>query len=358
MRIVHIIPGKVWGGAEQYILDLTRHLRMRGHEVSLIAVGGGAVPPRLDQCGEIYRIFPEGMYGKAKRLGAMLNGADVVHVHDSSFVPVAVRAARHLGTCAPKVIFTRHIARQSRVLPWQRRYYREIHRVIFVSGLARRLWQQANPFFPDERCVTIINSVAPVTDDAKPSPSIRQTHGIPAGVPLIMFTGRVRKSKGCATIIEALSRLAHLEWEMVFVGACKPASYADTLASLARKAGIGGRVHFHGFATDVKNIIQEADIAVLPSIVREACPLSPMEFMQAGVPVIATGNGAQPEYITDDVDGILVEPADAAGLAKAIASLLNDTERRRTIARAGHDKFVNSLSYRRFVDAIEQVYMS
>ena len=165
--------------------------------------------------------------------------------------------------------------------------------MLFVSNLARSLWQGANKWMPQDKCRVVINSIPPAkTNAGKPAnpsaenpakeQSLREIYNISNDTPLLIFTGRVRRSKGCAVIIDALAASKDLPFHMLFIGSCKPKDYADTLKAKASAAGIENRVSFHGFANNTRELIKEGDIGVAPSIVREACPLSPMEFMQAG----------------------------------------------------------------------------
>lgn len=358
MRILQIFPGKVWGGAEQYILDLSKALLTKGHNVMLLSRNSKAVTGRLD--GELpYTLFPfRGSLDlrSALRLAAYMKGAvpDVVHIHDTSFVPVAV-LAKIISRGNARIVLTRHIARRSRVFPLFRPFFKSLHRVIFVSGLAKKLWQQANGWMPEERLSVVHNSI-PDEEKNFGAPSLRKLYGIGGDTPLIVFTGRIRKSKGCTVLIEALSRIRQEPFQLVFVGRCKPLSYEKKLRRLARSLGLEARVSFYGFATDVRSLIREADIGVAPSIVREACPLSPMEFMQAGKCVIATNNGAQPEYIKTGETGLLVAPGDVVHLADSIKAVLEDKDFRLRLGKSAKDYFETHMNYGAFLARILAAY--
>ena len=192
--------------------------------------------------------------------------------------------------------------------------------------------------------------------DAASAGTLRRELGIGDEAPILMFTGRVRKSKGCSTLVEALSKIKDLPFHMVFVGKCKPLSYAGRLMADAERLGLAGRVHLYGFTPDVRKLINEADIGVAPSIVREACPLSPMEFMQAGKCIVATNNGAQPEYITDGKTGLLVPPADSEALATALRPVVSDAGLRSSLGSSAKEYFSQSMSYSAFLGKITDAY--
>lgn len=346
MNIVQIFPGKVWGGAEQYVLDLGRALQSRGHTVSYLCRDASAVTERLRSENVSFGIYRRGNV-------SIPPDTDIIHIHDSSFAgPVVKAAGRDADRAA--VVFTRHIARASRVLPWRRGAYRRLSAMIFVSGLSETMWRSVNRWMPDEKCVVVHNSIPPATA-SEAAPSLRKKFGIPDTTPLLMFTGRVRRSKGCGVIIEALSRVKE-QYAMVFVGAAKPTDYTSTLQAMAEKAGIASSIHFYGFTPDARSLVTQADIGLQPSIVREAFGLSQLEFMQAGKPVITTSNGAQPEYIDSGRTGIIIPENDPQALAEALGQLLRSPGKRTEIGRAAANYYAEHLSYPTFVDRIINIY--
>lgn len=355
MKIVQIFPGKVWGGAEQYVLDLGAAIMATGHEVSYVARPSKAVTSRLSGVVDYVLAPMGGLFDRrsARMLAPLVMDADVVHVHDAAQVS-AVMDAIDLSGSKARVVLTRHIARASRTMPWRRGAMKRLHRMIFVSNLGRNLWQSVNPWMSDDKCVTIHNSI-PDGPVAQPE-NLRERFGVDDKVPLIMFTGRVRKSKGCKTLVRSLGKVRDLSWMMLFVGTCKPADYDKELIETARECGIADRIGFYGFSDNVRSLITQASVGVAPSIVREACPLSPMEFMQAGVCVIASDNGAQPEYITNGETGLLVAPGDVDGLAASLRDVLSDYKLRRRLAAAGNAYFEKSMSYPGFLRSILKAY--
>ena len=97
--------------------------------------------------------------------------------------------------------------------------------------------------------------------------------------------------------------------------------------------GIQGKVHFLGLRADICEALAAADVFVLASH-SEGNPLSLMEAMAAGLPVVATAVGGVPELIADRTSGLLVRPGDADGFVAAMLRLLQDEETRRMMAVA------------------------
>ena len=96
--------------------------------------------------------------------------------------------------------------------------------------------------------------------------------------------------------------------------------------------GLGEVVTLLGMRADVPDLLAAADVAVCCSDF-EGGPLSVMEYMGAGLPVLATEVGGLPELISDGENGILIPPRDPGALAEAAAALLADPERRPTAGR-------------------------
>lgn len=358
MNILQVFPGNIWGGAEQYVLDLGTALEEAGHRVFYMARDHRPLRQRLE--GKDVR-FVGSLKIRNPRAASMLcrtvrdHEIDLVHIHDVKNVPFVFFSLRKCGRM-PKVVVTRHIARPSKTALLARPYFRKLHNIIFVSGLSRRLWMGANPWMPAEKCRVVCNSIPDVRECSFTGESLRGKYNISNDVPLLVYTGRVRRSKGCSVIVEALSRLRNLPFHMVFIGNLKPQSYGEELMDLARKGGVGDRVSLYGFSDRVRQLIREADIGLAPSIVREACPLSPMEFMQAGKCVVASDNGAQPEYIRNMRTGILVPPDDVEKLTEALETVIVDKNLRESIGRNACEYFHSEMNYSKFVSRILDCY--
>ena len=357
MNIIQIFPGKVWGGAEQYIWDLGTALEGAGHRVYWFARSKGAVPGRLQ--GRIpFTALPfSGLFdmrsADALSMAIEDTGADIVHIHDVRFVPVADRAVRRSGRNV-RIVLTIHVARRKKVPVMARPAFKGLHNIIFVSDFAKCRWVSANPWMPDRKCRVVLNSVPEVA--GLPCESLREKYNIPEDIPLLVFAGRVRRSKGCAVIAEALSSLRDLPFHMVYIGACKPRNYEKKLAALADRCGIGGRISFYGFTDNARQFVRQADIGLAPSIVKEACHLSPMEFMQAGKCVIASDNGAQTEYLRDMRNGMLVPPGDVQALSSAIRKAITDKALRVRLGEQAGLNFHEGLEYGRYLDRIIACY--
>lgn len=161
-------------------------------------------------------------------------------------------------------------------------------------------------------------------------PRKRQELGIPTGRPVVACISQARPEKGVEFLVRAISRLkdeSYCPYVLIVGGGPLTAE----LMRLADDLGVSSLINFCGVRNDVEDLLAMASFTVLPSL-EEAMGNAQLESLAAGRPVIASRVGGIPEFIRDGVNGILVEPGDAVGLAAAIASLCTDSERLRGLA--------------------------
>ncbi len=357
MNILQLFPGKIWGGAEQYIFDLSTALIKRGHHVYFLAYKRQAVVNRLLEHYQVKTLpfWSAWDLYSAYRIAQIIRSEkiEVIHVHQKKFVPL-VYIAKRWSNSSVRIVFTQHDTHSNKVGILHRNAFNTLHAFIFVSKFTQDYWLKSNPWTPQKKCHIVLNSIPPVSSEG--GESLRQKYAIATTTPLIVFAGRVRKSKGCSILIDALSRLKDLAFHVVFIGSCKPKDYREKLMKQAFLYNIADRISFYGFSSQVRSLIREADIGVAPSIIREACPLSPLEFMQEGKCVIATHSGGQSEYIFSMVNGILVAPNDVGKLAEVFRMVLVSPDLRKKLGKKAQAYFEEDLNYDKFIERILRCY--
>jgi glycosyltransferase involved in cell wall biosynthesis len=111
----------------------------------------------------------------------------------------------------------------------------------------------------------------------------------------------------------------------------------STLESLAQKLGINGHVIFTGHLNDMPTLYASLDICVLPSL-KEGMPMTILEAMAAGKPVVCTAVGEIPNVVNTGMEGILIRPGSVAELSNALAQLLGDADLRERMGKMGREK--------------------
>ena len=175
----------------------------------------------------------------------------------------------------------------------------------------------------------------------------------PAGEPVVTLIGRLISPKTPEVFVDAAARVLKSNPDARFVIVGDGPKREEIAAQIAR-LGVGDRVLMLGLRQDVPEIISASDIIVHSSI-REGLPKTVLEGMAAGKAVIGTNVGGVPAVVEPGVNGLLVEPEDAAGLAAALLQLLGDAPLRERLARSALQR-VQDFSLARSIDETDRLY--
>jgi len=304
---------------------------------------------------------PEGNdFGAVRRLAALLRefGAEAVHSHDwggyletaaaawLAGVPVAVHTVhgRYMayppgrGTALKKSL--RHVL--------ERIAARRFGNVVCVSDALRtHVAEEIGIREADTR--TIANGIAVA------EPPLRAAPNAP-GVARLTTVGRLAAVKNVPLLLRAFAPLA-ARWPGVSLRIVGDGPERAALEALAASLGISGSVEFTGVRSDIDRLLQDADVFVLASL-SEGVPMSILEAMRAGLPVVATRVGGVPTTVADGVTGLLVESGDEAGLTRALAELIEQPTRSLALGRAGFERVRATFSIDAMVAAYERLYES
>jgi len=171
----------------------------------------------------------------------------------------------------------------------------------------------------------------------------------------ILFLGLIGERKGVFDLLPAFAaaRAANGALELTIGGN----GAIDRARSEAQRLGVADHVDLRGWvgAQEREALLTRADIFALPSR-NEGLPMSVLEAMARGLPVIATPVGGVPELIEDGVNGLLVPLADPDALARAILKLADDQEGRAALGRAARETILARHSAAVALPALEHVY--
>jgi len=177
---------------------------------------------------------------------------------------------------------------------------------------------------------------------------------------IVAVVGRIAEWKGQHIFIKAAADVLkqHPRTQFWIVGSplFGESEYERSLHHQVDLLGLQDSIHFLGFRKDVSEILQKVTIVVHSSCLGEPFGRVVIEGMAAAKPVVATNGGALPEIITDGVNGKLVPMNDAGAMATAIAYLLSDPEKARTIGRNGRQKVLDCFTMTQTARGVERVY--
>lgn len=142
---------------------------------------------------------------------------------------------------------------------------------------------------------------------------------------VILSVGEINKNKNHEVIIRAIAKLNKPHICYIICGQGDREIY---LKKLAISLGVANKVKFLGFRNDIAEIYKIADVFVFPSF-REGLPVSVMEAMAAGLPIICSNIRGNTDLIENGKGGFLVGTNDIVALTRAIEQLLDNTEKRR-----------------------------
>ncbi len=174
---------------------------------------------------------------------------------------------------------------------------------------------------------SIPNGVPDVPADLRRSAAGRD--GADAGPVVIGSFGRLDRMKGYDLLLDALARVDGARVEVLGDGAERA-----SLETRARRLGIADRVHLPGWEPDPRRRLPEWDVFCLPSR-SEGFPLSVVEAMLAGLPVVASDVGSVGEAVQADATGLLVAKDDVEGLVRALATVVGSASERARLGTGG-----------------------
>src|SRR5574340_50040 len=129
----------------------------------------------------------------------------------------------------------------------------------------------------------------------------------------------------------------------------------DRLEQLARDLGIARQCYFVGYQSEIAGYYRLFDAFLLPSV-NEGTPVSAIEALASGTPVVANRVGGVPDVVRDGEEGFLVEVGDIDGAARRLAELARDPESRRRFGESGRARTFERYSVGRLVDDVDRLY--
>ncbi len=360
MKIVHVLTrGDVLGGAQSHVRELSLELRKLGHEVTVITGAAGIFTDQLRHAGipwiEVRSLVrplrPHQDVAALVQLWCALRELkpDLVCAHTAKAGSLGRAAARlhHLPS-----VFTPHgwsmLDRTSMqpnpIYCWAESLAARLGtRVINVCEFERQYARQLG-VCPAATLDVVLNGIAE-TAQVRLRP-------IDAQPPVLVMVARFASQKDHRTLIQALSGLLSLEWSLLLVGA---GELEPHVAAQAEAVGLRNRVRILPPETDVDRLLMEAQIFVL-STHFEALPISILEAMRAGLPVVATDVGGIHESVRNQETGLLAGHGDVEGLRHALARVIRDPALRVTLGSAGRLLWSKQFTARTMATRTVEVY--
>jgi glycosyltransferase involved in cell wall biosynthesis len=357
--LLYVITSGDTGGAQSHVLHCCTHFRGE-YRVALAAGTGGYLVERVRALGLPVYVLPGLGRNRpaAGDVGVLRGLLRVIRDFRPALVCCHSTKAGFLGRLAARLagvpaVFTVHgwgfsegvpFLRRAAVLQAERLAARWADRIICVSAYDRELALRSGVGRPDQM-VVVHNGVPPVGAELRASPG----EGSP--VRLVMVA-RFEAPKDHPLLLRALAGLAAPEWELWLVG---DGRLEEKARREAAGLGLGERVRFLGPRHDVPELLARCHVFVLISH-WEGLPLTVLEAMRAGLPVVASDVGGVREAVADGETGYLVSRGDEAGLRQRLRLLLEDPVLRARMGAAGHARWRERFTLDRMLRETEAAY--
>lgn len=330
--LVGLFPPKWLAGTEIATYHLAEHLAQRGHEVHVITSLDEGLPEENYEKGFYIHRLPR---TKIRFAGAFIFWADIVRVIEK--ISPDIVHAQSLGIGVPALLS------------------KNLLKIPYV------VWGQGSDvYLPDwftkltsKTIIKNANSVIALTEDMKRAMQAiynRDITIVPNGIDLkeyiselpvqnvegaekrILFVGRLHPVKGVQYLLGAM-KMVHQELpeaKLILVG---DGEEREHLENLTDSLGIRGCVEFAGRVPHerVKDYMNQAEVFVLSSL-SEGFPVTILEAMACGLPVVATRVGGVPDIIKNGTNGYLVDTMNQEQIAEALLNLLQDKQLRKDIS--------------------------
>jgi len=374
MKILQISSAHSFGGGERHLVDLTKGLIERGHNVFAALRPDSSLSERLDGVNiftvplrNSFDIFSASQLKKIIRE----NEIEIVHAHLGRDYSIASLAVRRTNA---KLIITRHVLFSlNRV---HRLALSNVSRVIAVSkAVEKRLLEKKS--FPKEKTRVVHNGI---NIESKGEEEKRRWEDGEMGrwgetalfnkslpfsssphlpISFVGTVGELKPLKGHEEFIRTAALLVKKfdNTRFVIVGKdnSKTKEYLRALEKLCDDLKITKRVHFVGWVENISAFLQSFDVFVSASR-SESFGLAIVEAMANGVAVVATKTEGAREIIEDNKTGLLVDVGDVEAISNAVESLLKDEVKRKALSDSARLDAENRFSLKAMIDATEKVY--
>jgi L-malate glycosyltransferase len=369
MKIAYLIDTIATGtaGTQKQLLETIRRLNAQEFEPQLICLWespwmtANPLPCKCTVLG--YRGFLKPNFPSVVRKLAALIDADRIDViqtffEDSIFVAASGAA---LAKSSPVLLSSRRdIGLGQSNQPWYHRLFgmalptvnRRFQGIIANSEQVRRYVAQREKT-PASKIAVIYNGVT-ISARTGTVPAVFQGHAADVWLGLVASLTAVKRHDLLIRALAAVAKTAGGSRVRVVLLGDGPER--SRLEQLAAQCGVADLVHFEGAVTDVGAYLQKLDIGVLCSD-REGLSNAILEYMAAGLPVVATEVGGNAELVTRE-NGICVPANDVDALASALVKLIADRQLRTSMGAASFARVQRDFSWESSMATLQAYYRS
>lgn len=325
IRVLHVINGEHYSGAERVQDLLALHLPRFGYELSFACVKPGQFASRrMARTADVFDVPMRSRFDLrgVRDLRRLIREHDfrIVHAHTPRSALIGRLAAAWARV--PMVYHVHSPTSRDTTHRWRNRINQAVEKLslLRVRGLiavSRSLGQHMHQQGFRDRQVTVV-------PNGVPAPNLTRSTALPSGEWTIGTVALFRPRKGLEILLDAISDLHRrgLSCRLRAVGPFETPEYESEIRERVHRLGLADHIDWVGFTSDVFVELAGMDLFVLPSLFGEGLPMVVLEAMAAGVPVVGTRIEGVPEAIEHGVSGLIAESSDAADLARCIRQVM------------------------------------
>ena len=367
LRVLHLAANRWWTGSADPTIQLVAGLRVRGHRALLAAIPGDRFEAKAKDAGVDLvtglalspRVAPLTLARDLACLRRIIRreSIEIIHAHHSHdhwlAVGVGLLPPHHRR---PTVVRTFHNLRSVKDGPLARALHRRTAAVFAVSREIETRCREAGFAAARVHWMPGVVDLARFDGTADPGP-VRDEFKL-RDHPTIVCVSRLAANRGHEQLLSGyrhvLARLPAARLLLVGKGESRA-----RLEQLVAELGLGDRVIFTGYRDrDLPAVLAAADCFALMGAGSDESCRAALEAMASARPVVARRVGALPETVVHGETGLLLERDEPEALGRALADLLEDPVRARTMGEAGRRRAREVFAPERLVSSVERAYLA
>ena len=379
IRVLRVIARLNMGGPAIHVTNLAAGLETRGYHTTLVAGslawGEDSMAFLAERLGVSVVSVPEIQreisvlhdLRSVRRIASIVREErpHILHTHTAKAGAIARAAALLAADARPPVVlhtFHGHVLK-GYFEPGRTAVFREVERslarasvvLVAVSPEVRDDLVELG-VAPREK-FAVVRLGIPLAErlaDETSERDYRRLYGISPDAFVVGWVGRMTGVKATGAVLEIVraTRDRGVDAVLCMVG---DGPDRDRLEQLARDLGIARQCFFTGYQSEIAGYYRLFDAFVLPSV-NEGTPVSAIEALASGTPVVANRVGGVPDVVRDGEDGFLVEAGDVEGAARRLADLAADPALRARLGASGRARVLERYSVARLVDDVDRLY--
>ena len=359
-KVLHLVQGLDVGGLEYMVVALVNRLNRKKFLPNICCFDTlGELQNNLlnDTKTTLLKRKPGIDFFYPFKLAALLkkDQADILHLHNSTAFFYGVLAGKIAGI--RRIIYTEHardVAPNIKVRIMDKILSYMTDRIVVVAEFLKRNLVHKEWINP-EIISTIYNGIDgdQFSREFDREGIIKELSVSPAAN-LIGIVARLDPIKNHRCLIKAMKKVSTIFSDAVLL-VIGDGPLREELEELVTEEQLQDNILFLGTRNDIPRLLSMLDIFVLCSL-SEGLPLTILEAMAAGKPIVASAVGGIPEVIDHGIDGILIPSDDSDRLAEAISELLHDDKKRDDMGEKARKKFEERFTIQTMVERYEELY--